>query len=120
MIASVSFQNFKALRDAMLPLERLALIIGPNGSQKSTALESMRMAGAGWGVLRSQIGTAGIADEEQQPISLKVRWPAPYNSEELGLVLLPNNSGCGVERRSLDITRAFIRASGTNSRMLED
>jgi predicted ATPase len=39
MIKSIHFQNFKALRDAHLPLGPFTLIVGPNGSGKSTALQ---------------------------------------------------------------------------------
>ncbi|MBX3278549.1 MAG: AAA family ATPase [Acidobacteria bacterium] len=42
MIESVHFKNFKALRDATLPLGRFTLIIGPNGSGKSTALKGIQ------------------------------------------------------------------------------
>ena len=40
MIESIEFKNFKALRDAKLPLGQLTLIVGPNGSGKSTALSA--------------------------------------------------------------------------------
>jgi len=42
MIESVQFKNFKALRDATLPLGRFTLIVGPNGSGKSTALQALQ------------------------------------------------------------------------------
>ncbi|HEY0380432.1 MAG TPA: ATP-binding protein [Pyrinomonadaceae bacterium] len=45
MIKSVHFKNFKALRDATLPLSRFTLIVGPNGSGKSTAMQALLMAG---------------------------------------------------------------------------
>jgi predicted ATPase len=38
MIESIKFKNFKALRDTTLPLSRFTLIVGANGSGKSTAL----------------------------------------------------------------------------------
>jgi len=40
MIKSVTFKNFKALRDTTLPLGPLTLLVGPNGSGKSTALQA--------------------------------------------------------------------------------
>src|ERR1035441_5524577 len=40
MFESIKFQNFKALRDATVPLSRFTLIVGPNGSGKSTALNA--------------------------------------------------------------------------------
>ena len=44
MIKSIHFQNFKALRDATLPLGLFTLIVGPNGSGKSTAMQGLRFA----------------------------------------------------------------------------
>ena len=44
MIKSIHFQNFKALRDATLPLGPFTLIVGPNGSGKSTAMQALRFA----------------------------------------------------------------------------
>jgi AAA15 family ATPase/GTPase len=41
MIESIKFQNFKALRDTTLPLGRFTLIVGPNGSGKTTALNAL-------------------------------------------------------------------------------
>lgn len=47
MIKSIRYLNFKALRDATLPLGPLTLLVGPNGSGKSTALQALRLAA--WG-----------------------------------------------------------------------
>ena len=44
MITSIRFKNFKALRDATLPLGQFTLIVGPNGSGKSTAMEAFNFA----------------------------------------------------------------------------
>jgi len=41
MIKSIKFENFKALRDTVLPLGRCTILIGPNGSGKSTALQAL-------------------------------------------------------------------------------
>jgi predicted ATPase len=41
MIEWIEFKNFKALRDAKLPLSRFTLIVGANGSGKSTALSAI-------------------------------------------------------------------------------
>jgi len=41
MIEWIEFRNFKALRNAKLPLSQFTLIVGPNGSGKSTALQSV-------------------------------------------------------------------------------
>ncbi len=44
MIESVQFKNFKALRNTTLPLDRFTLLIGPNASGKSTALQAIKAA----------------------------------------------------------------------------
>ena len=44
LLRSIHFENFRALRDATLPLGRLTLVIGPNGSGKSTAMLALRAA----------------------------------------------------------------------------
>lgn len=44
MIDKVEFKNFKILRDAVLPLGPFTLIVGPNASGKSTALEAIDAA----------------------------------------------------------------------------
>lgn len=41
MIASVGFRNFKALRNTRLPLLPLNLVIGPNGSGKTSLIEAL-------------------------------------------------------------------------------
>jgi hypothetical protein len=43
MIHSVRFRNFKALRSVDLDLERLTLLVGPNASGKTSALEGLAL-----------------------------------------------------------------------------
>ena len=50
MIASVAFQNFKALRSARLELGPFNLVIGPNGSGKSSVIQAIEAAGLKPGV----------------------------------------------------------------------
>jgi predicted ATPase len=50
-IESIRFQNFKLLRNAMLPLEPLTVIIGPNNSGKSSVFDALDALAEG--------GTAG-------------------------------------------------------------
>jgi predicted ATPase len=42
MIESVEFTNFKALRKTTLPLAPFTLLLGPNGSGKTTVLQALR------------------------------------------------------------------------------
>ncbi len=41
-ISSIHFQNFRVFRDAKLPLGRTTLLVGPNGSGKTTALQALK------------------------------------------------------------------------------
>jgi predicted ATPase len=41
MIESIEFTNFKALRRTTLPLQPFTLLLGPNGSGKTTALQAL-------------------------------------------------------------------------------
>jgi predicted ATPase len=41
VIASVAFRNFKALRDAHLALEPFNLVVGPNGSGKTSLIQAL-------------------------------------------------------------------------------
>ena len=42
MIESIEFKNFKVLRNATLPLGKFTLIVGPNGSGKTTAFKGIQ------------------------------------------------------------------------------
>ena len=41
MITSIRFENYKVLRRTTLPLSRVTLLVGPNGSGKTTVLSSL-------------------------------------------------------------------------------
>ena len=45
MIASIAFKNFKALRDTRVALSRFNLVIGPNGSGKTSLIAAVRQLG---------------------------------------------------------------------------
>src|SRR5437016_9627535 len=77
MIESVEFHNFKALRDAKLPLSRFTLIVGPNGSGKSTAIQALQEVGKPMNIDLIRIITAGI-DPMSNPVSVTVNWGEPF------------------------------------------
>lgn len=66
MIQSIRFQNFKALRAATLQLQRFTLLVGANGSGKSTALQGLEALKDATRFSYQKLVTAGVA-----------RWEAP-------------------------------------------
>lgn len=77
MIKAVHFKNFKALRNATLPLGRFTLIVGPNGSGKSTALQALKAIGNPGAVDFDLIVTAGLPSSAG-PVEVSVDWSAPF------------------------------------------
>jgi len=77
MIEWIEFKNFKALKNAKLPLSRFTLIVGANGSGKSTALRAV-LALRGPGQLNfDQVCTAGV--RETEPVLLTAKWGEAKN-----------------------------------------
>jgi hypothetical protein len=62
MIELIRFENFKALREATLPLGQFILIVGPNGSGKSTALSAPVFMSGPQNWDSDQLRTAGVSD----------------------------------------------------------
>src|SRR6266498_1780885 len=77
MIEWVEFKNFKALRNAKLPLSRFTLIVGANGSGKSTALNALLALRDANQRKFAQIRTAGVP--ESQPVALTAQWVEEKN-----------------------------------------
>jgi predicted ATPase len=74
MIKSIHFQNFKALRDAMLPLGPFTLIVGPNGSGKSTAMQALRFASDPSSIGYDEIVSAGVTFENDGVVEVEITW----------------------------------------------
>jgi Predicted ATPase len=71
MIESIEFKNFKALRDAKLPLSQFTLIVGPNGSGKSTALSGVMALGHPDNYNFGQLRTLGT---QNSPVQVTATW----------------------------------------------
>jgi predicted ATPase len=74
MIKSIHFQNFKALRDAMLPLGRFTLIVGPNGSGKSTVMQALRFAAKPRDYERNNLLTIGLDRSSEAEVKVSISW----------------------------------------------
>src|SRR5918911_1393817 len=72
MIKSVHFSNFRALRDATLPLGPFTLIVGPNGSGKSTAMQAFRFICSEFDRRRQDWITVG--SERSSRVTVHVNW----------------------------------------------
>jgi len=88
VIASIQFRHFKALRAASLQLRAFNLIIGPNGSGKTSLIQAIQrlrllsqLPPAGPQVVAPVTGDAGTLQPE-----LVFRFPAPNESGEARLL----------------------------------
>jgi predicted ATPase len=70
MIKAIRFKNFKALRDTELPLGRVTVIVGANGTGKSTALASLGIAKKDFGMTPS----AGILIAGGTETRIELEW----------------------------------------------
>lgn len=72
MIKAIRFHNFKALQDATLPLDRFTLLVGPNSSGKSTAIEALRFILNEKPQLAEDLMTLG--SDEHSEVSVHITW----------------------------------------------
>lgn len=76
MIKSIHFQNIKALRDATLPLGRFTLIVGANGSGKTTAMEALKLAYTPSNTDFRKIATANMERTAGATAKIVIDWDA--------------------------------------------
>src|SRR6266511_5319098 len=74
MIRAIHFQNFKALREATLPLGPFTLIVGPNGSGKSTAMQGLRFVSEPDAYKFDEIATAGWERKSDPVVEVEIEW----------------------------------------------
>ncbi len=75
MIKWISFKNFKILRKATLPLSRFTLILGPNASGKSTAMQALAFANSPGSYDFKRIVTAG--QERTGSVEIEIGFESP-------------------------------------------
>ncbi|MBK7992693.1 MAG: AAA family ATPase [Blastocatellia bacterium] len=89
MIESVEFKNYKALQDTKLPLSPFTLIIGPNGSGKTTALKAIQSAAKRVTMWYSRLVSFGH-EKDLEGVKVKINWSENIQTE----VIWRNNSNC--------------------------
>ena len=80
MITKINYKNFKALRDATLPLGRFTLIVGANGTGKSTAMKALEIAKKPVNVAWKDVVSAKQVGEKKENVEIEV-WTEKYNQK---------------------------------------
>lgn len=107
MIAEVSFRNFKALRQASLKLGAFNLVIGPNGSGKTSLIQALMRLRT---LSRMPVGEGGGEEERLggEGPEISFQFDTPYEGMEAVV-------GCATELRC-DQLRVESRPGGAGSR----
>ncbi len=105
LLREIQFLNLRALRDATLPLGRLTLLVGANGSGKTTALRSLALAAGGrycdaiYGFTphhRHLVSTGA----ENSSVSIQLRWNGEFSDARTVRTWLPDRPPGEVEHLS--------------------
>ena len=127
MFESIVFKNFKALRQATLPLSRFTLIVGPNGSGKSTALQGVLALGWNRSIDRhEQVRSADVPaaqativgamwGEAGNQYTVSVQWTTPQGRGSPRYQPEANNRHPRGDRPSEAIRRARLFALDANA-----
>lgn len=73
-VKAVHFENFRVLRKATLPLDRLTLLIGPNGSGKTTAMLGLQAASSGDFSFERLASVATRGENDEASVQVSVEW----------------------------------------------
>jgi predicted ATPase len=71
---SITFKNFKALRDTTLPLSPFTLLLGPNGSGKSTVLQSLETIANRGALDIRKVASVGANLGGDHPVQVLLDW----------------------------------------------
>jgi predicted ATPase len=75
MIESIQFENFKALRKCTLPLSRCTVLIGQNGSGKSTVLQALEAFSSAQTLSRENV--VSVSAPKHATVKVSLHWPEP-------------------------------------------
>lgn len=78
MIESIQFENFKVLREATLLLAPCTVLVGPNGSGKTTVLQALELVGASPNVSLQHMRSVAVPDTQDSQVKLSVNWAPPH------------------------------------------
>jgi len=78
MIESIQFRNFKVLRNTTLPLGRCTVLVGPNGSGKTTALDALRLASGKATCKFEEIVAAEAKEQNEAVVEIRFNWGEPH------------------------------------------
>lgn len=99
-IKSIKFKNAKVLRDTELPLDRFTLLIGPNGSGKTTALRALASFAQGRWPWSGGFSVGLEGDPGTWEASMELKWDGRPHEESLDDVTSSISN-----RRNLDHSR---------------
>ncbi len=89
MIESIKFENFKALRNATLPLSPCTVLVGPNGSGKTTVLQALEMISGKEVMDFREVMSAGVQPDKRTKVEIRLYWGQPFGGAESFLRCLP-------------------------------
>ena len=92
-IKSIKFQNAKVLRNTVLPLGRFTLLIGPNGSGKTTALRALASFVQGKWPWPGGISVGLEGEPRTWQASMELTWSGDFDEESL------DNTTSSIHRR---------------------
>lgn len=78
MIESIEFKNFKALRDTILELGPCTILVGPNGSGKTTVLQALEAISGKRSLNFGETVTADLRGDDNATVVIGLKWDAPY------------------------------------------
>lgn len=98
MIKSVHYYNFKSIRSATLPLGRFTLIVGANGSGKSSAMEAFDFVRQNNAKPFERYISVELRESNEAKISIRMIWSEDVIEYEGGLQLEKNGSTTFLKR----------------------